>query len=74
MNEIANNNTSSIAKVNYILQIVSTLIGITGIIAVIIAYVNKDNTAYEGTCPKCFKKVRIKIGKEGSNNRFFKAY
>ena len=44
MNEIANNNTSSIAKVNYILQIVSTLIGITGIIAVIIAYVNKDNT------------------------------
>ena len=44
MNEIANNNTSSIAKVNYILQIVSTLIGITGIIAVIIAYVNKDDT------------------------------
>ena len=43
MNEIANNNTSSIAKVNYILQIVSTIIGITGIIAVIIAYVNKDD-------------------------------
>ena len=43
MNEIANNNTSSIAKVNYILQIVSTLIGITGIIAVIIAYVNKND-------------------------------
>ena len=44
MNDTTQNNSSSIAKVNYILQIVSTIIGITGIIAVIIAYVNKDDS------------------------------
>lgn len=44
MNDTTQNDSSSIAKVNYILQIVSTIIGITGIIAVIIAYVNKDGS------------------------------
>ena len=34
----------SIAKVIYILLIISTIVGITGIIAVIMAYVNKNNS------------------------------
>jgi len=35
----------SVAKVIYILLIISTLIGITGLIAVVMAYVNKDDSA-----------------------------
>ena len=38
------NDSSSIAKVNYILLIISTIIGITGLIALIIAYVNRDDS------------------------------
>ena len=41
MNNTTETNTS-IAKVNYILLIVGTIIGITGLIAVIMAYVNND--------------------------------
>ncbi|GHT44495.1 hypothetical protein FACS189454_02040 [Planctomycetales bacterium] len=37
-------------------------------------YVNKEGTAYEGHCPKCFKPIRLKIGSGGTNNRFFDAY
>jgi hypothetical protein len=37
-------------------------------------YVNKDGTAYEGHCPKCFKPVKLKIGAGGTDNRFFEAY
>lgn len=37
-------------------------------------YVNKDGTAYEGRCPKCYKPVRFKIGSGGTDNRFFEAY
>ena len=44
MNDITQNNSTSIAKVIYILQIISTLIGLTGIIAVIMAYVNRDDS------------------------------
>lgn len=36
-------------------------------------YVNKDNTAYEGRCPKCLRKTRARIGEGGSNQRFFRA-
>lgn len=36
-------------------------------------YKNKEGTAYEGHCPKCFKPVRIKVGKGGSHSRFFSA-
>jgi hypothetical protein len=36
-------------------------------------YVNKDNTAYTGNCPKCFSKVHVRIGEGGTSNRFFKA-
>jgi hypothetical protein len=37
-------------------------------------YRNSNATAYEGYCPKCHKKVYIKIGESGVQNRFFEAY
>ena len=46
MNDSTQNNSSSIAKVIYILLIVGTIIGVTGIIAVIMAYVNKDDSTH----------------------------
>lgn len=36
-------------------------------------YVNRDETAYEGRCPKCAKKVRLGIGPGGTDARFFTA-
>jgi hypothetical protein len=36
-------------------------------------YVNRDQTAYEGNCPKCAKRVRLRIGAGGTNARFFTA-
>ena len=36
-------------------------------------YVNRDETAYEGNCPKCVKKVRLAIGPGGTDARFFTA-
>jgi hypothetical protein len=36
-------------------------------------YINRDETAYEGNCPKCAKKVRVQIGPGGSDSRFFSA-
>jgi len=37
-------------------------------------YVNKEGTAYEGRCPKCFRAVKFKIGTGGTDHRFFEAY
>lgn len=37
-------------------------------------YVNKDGTAYEGRCPRCFKHLKVRIGEGGTNTRFFEAY
>jgi len=35
-------------------------------------YKNKQGTHYAGSCPKCAKPISLKIGKEGTSNRFFK--
>jgi hypothetical protein len=37
-------------------------------------YINKEGTAYEGRCPKCFRPVKFRIGGEGTDHRFFEAY
>jgi hypothetical protein len=35
-------------------------------------YLNRDATAYEGNCPKCAKRVTLRIGPGGTDCRFFK--
>jgi hypothetical protein len=36
-------------------------------------YITRDETAYEGNCPKCAKRVQLKIGPGGTDSRFFTA-
>ena len=36
-------------------------------------YINKERNAYEGRCPKCFAEVKVRIGTDGSDTRFFRA-
>jgi hypothetical protein len=36
-------------------------------------FVNKEKKAYEGKCPKCNGEVKVKIGPEGTETRFFSA-
>lgn len=37
-------------------------------------YINREQTAYVGHCPRCTKRIEIKIGRGGSETRFFTAY
>ena len=37
-------------------------------------YVNREETAYVGNCPKCARQVRIQIGPGGTSERFFVAH
>lgn len=37
------------------------------------AYMNKEKTAYTGACPRCGKRVEMKIGRDGIDSRFFSA-
>ena len=34
-------------------------------------YKNKEQSAYEGRCPKCGRKVNFMIGTQGCDSRFF---
>jgi len=36
-------------------------------------YRNRKGDAYEGMCPKCFKRVKLAIGSGGTSQRFFEA-
>lgn len=36
-------------------------------------YINRDATAYEGHCPRCFKRVQLLVGPDGTDARFFTA-
>ncbi len=37
-------------------------------------YLNRDQTAYEGRCPRCGKLVRMQVGEGGTDARFFTAH
>ena len=34
-------------------------------------YLNRKRTAYVGWCPRCAGRIQVRVGPEGSDNRFF---
>jgi hypothetical protein len=36
-------------------------------------YRQPDQLHYSGRCPKCLRKVRLRVGKDGINSRLFRA-
>jgi len=36
-------------------------------------YVNREHNAYKGNCPKCGKRVTLRIAPGGTDSRFFAA-
>lgn len=37
-------------------------------------YINPEENAYTGNCPKCAKRLNIRVGPGGTESRFFTAY
>ena len=37
-------------------------------------YINREGAAYEGNCPKCANRIRLRIGPDGNDARFYTAY
>lgn len=37
-------------------------------------YISPDGTGYQGNCPRCLKKLSVKVGPGGTSSRFFTAY
>ncbi len=37
-------------------------------------YVNSERSAYVGNCPRCSRRIQMKIGPGGTDSRFFTAY
>ena len=36
-------------------------------------YISKDGRFYRGRCPRCLRQVRVRVGPEGTDARFFAA-
>lgn len=36
-------------------------------------YKNREGTHYVGRCPRCMRSLKLKIGGEGTDQRFFRA-